>query len=93
MENQEKKKALDEKIKKTIRQQYVNVALVTIGIAAAAIGIGYLIDQWQGTQPRYMLIGLVISAPATVWINFGTLKRKLIALNKEMEDVSKDVER
>lgn len=79
---------LDEKIKKTIRKQYLTVALVTIGIAAVAIGIGYLIDLARGSQPMFMLIGLVVSAPLTVWINFGIIKRKLIAINQELEEQS-----
>lgn len=76
---------LDEKIKKTIRKQYLTVALVTVGIAAVAIGIGYLIDLARDSQPRFMLIGLVVSSPLTVWINFGIIKRKLIAIKEEME--------
>jgi len=93
MDIQNKSNELDEKIKKTIRKQYLTVALVTIGIAAAAIGIGYLIDLARASQPMFMLIGLVVSAPLTVWINFGIIKRKLIAINKELEEQSgKDME-
>jgi len=85
MNSQNTNSELDEKIKQTIRKQYGVVALVTIGIALFAVGGGYLIDLSKGTKPMYMLIGLVVSAPLTVWVNFSLIKRKLAEINAEIE--------
>ena len=86
MENQNSSSEVDERIKRIIRKQYGVVALVTIGIALVAIGGGYLVDLSKGTQPMYMLIGLVVSAPITVWVNFSLIKRKLAAITSEIEE-------
>lgn len=85
MNTQDSNREFDEKIKRTIRKQYGVVALVTIGIALVAIGGGYVVDMQKGTRPMYMLVGLVISAPITVWVNFTIIKRKLAAISDEIE--------
>jgi F0F1-type ATP synthase assembly protein I len=85
MKSLEKNTDRDERIKKIIRKQYLVAILVSRATTRIAVGAGYLIDQWQGTQPIYMLVCLVISGPLAVWFNYGMIKRKLIALNKEIE--------
>ncbi|NMB62402.1 MAG: hypothetical protein GYA18_08700 [Chloroflexi bacterium] len=92
MNNQNSHHELDEKIKQTIRKQFGIVALVTIGIAMVAIGGGYIVDMQKGTRPMYMLIGLMISAPITVWVNFSIIKRKLASINDEIEQHKVDAD-
>jgi len=81
----------DKRIRETIRKQYLIVALVTLGIAAVAIGLGYVLDLVYQTLPRYTLIALIISAPITVWVNFGIIKRRLQALTQEIKEETQEL--
>ncbi len=81
----------DKRIRETIRKQYLIVALVTLGIAAFAIGLGYVLDLVYQTLPRYTLIALIISSPITVWVNFGIIKRRLRALAQEIKEETQEL--
>jgi uncharacterized membrane protein YhaH (DUF805 family) len=81
----------DKRIRETIRKQYLIVALVTLGIAAFAIGSGYVLDLVYQTLPRYTLIALIISSPITVWVNFGIIKRRLRALAQEIKEETQEL--
>jgi len=66
--------------KKAMRKQYLISVLVSLVITGTVIGAGYLIDQWRGSAPTYILIGFVISGPLSVWANYSLIKKRFANL-------------
>ena len=89
MKNSEKNSSQSLNTKAIVKKQYLVSVLVAIGITGAAIGAGYLIDQWQGSFPTYILIGFVISGPLSVWANYSMLKKKLAGATNSVEGTEK----
>ena len=85
MKNSEKYSGQSLNTKTIIKKQSLVSVLIAIGITGAAIGAGYLIDQWQGSFPTYILIGFVISGPLSVWANYSLLKKKLAVATDSVE--------
>jgi len=72
-----------------MKKQYLISVLVSIGITGATIGIGYLLDLWQGSFPTYSVIGFVISGPLAVWANYSLLKKKLTETTNSIKSIEK----
>jgi F0F1-type ATP synthase assembly protein I len=68
-----------------MRKHYLISAVISVAITATVIGIGYLIDQWQGSTPTYMLIGFIISGPLSVWANYSLIKKKFTSSPETMK--------
>lgn len=69
-------------------------------IIGLAFGLGYLIDNWLGTSPIFLLLALVASFPVTLYVivrlSLGSMERaqrvrehyeKQEKLNEDMEEI------
>ena len=54
---------------------FIHVTVSTIVIMAIIAGLAYLLDQYLGTRPKILIVGLILGYPLTQFIVYKHIRK------------------